>query len=139
MGGAAGLVARGFFGVAVLLFAGCTMRPSLLGVESTRVADEQIVMVLLRPDDAERMKRRQIHFAVVVVDCAETRAGYPAEPEIVGQPASGGVVRVVGRVPAAVYDRYERPCVFLRGGSYGMARVETAPLPVESKSAAPEA
>ena len=124
-------------GGTLLLLVSCTFRPTIQSAESVRAGGEDIVTVSLRPKDAEQIKSRQLYFSLVVFDCAGSREGFPATPYIGGDPAdefsypvNRESVQVVGRVPAAIFAGYRKPCVFLRGGGYFTGKIESPPAPV---------
>jgi hypothetical protein len=130
-------VGRCLIGGAVLALAGCTFRPMILGAESTRAGEKEVIVVSLRSEDAETIKRRNIYFSVVVYECGGARDGYPARPYIDGVsassfrfPVAGERTLVTSRVPRRIYDSYQNPCIFLRGGSYLMGEIESASAPV---------
>ncbi|HJY05864.1 MAG TPA: hypothetical protein VJ323_06080 [Bryobacteraceae bacterium] len=58
-------------------------------------------------------------------------------PYIDGQRASefkfataGASVKIVGRIPAGIFDEYRPPCAHLRGGGYFTGTLESAPVQI---------
>jgi hypothetical protein len=123
--------------IAASALVGCQLRPSVLSAHSQRVGDEEIVQVSLRSLDAKKIRDRQMYFSLVVANCQGETDGYPMEPYIDGQRVSdfkfatpGESVRIVGRIPTRIFETYEHPCAFLRGGAYFTGTVESAPIPI---------
>jgi hypothetical protein len=128
--------------IAASVLLGCQLRPSIFSAHSQRVGDEEIVQLSISSLDAKRIRNRELYFSVVVASCQEESEGYPMEPYIDGQRASdfkfataGESVKIVGRIPAKVFDKYRRPCAHLRGGGYLTGTVESAPIPITSVGA----
>jgi hypothetical protein len=122
----------------VLLLGGCQFQPGPLSARSVREGDDEVVTVQLSGADAETIKKRQLYFSVVVRSCVSKERGYPAESYINGKRASEftfstapGVVEVSGRVPGRIFDSYDRPCAFLRGGAYFTGKILSAPVPIK--------
>ena len=104
---------------------GCQLHSDIVSATSHREGLEEIVQVTLRSADASSIKRRQLYFSIVVDECGERDGGFPAEPYIDGALASkfgfavdDKPVTFTGRVPARIFDTYQRPCAYLRGGGY---------------------
>jgi hypothetical protein len=108
-----------------------------------RAASDATVHVRLRSEDVSVIKRQEIYFSLVIVNCGDEdlessrRGGYPMEPYIAGQraaefkfPLPDGQVDVTGQVPVWLLKQYRQPCVFLEGGNYlgGRMRSKVAPL-----------
>jgi hypothetical protein len=134
----------GIGSAASLLLVSCTFNPTIQRAESVRLGNEDVVTVSLRPADADRIKNRQLYFSLVVFDCAGSREGFPATPYIGEDPAadftfpvSGEIIQVVGRVPTAIFESYDNPCVFLRGGGYFTGKIVSAPAPVTVAASGP--
>ena len=123
--------------IAILALAGCRLHPNIVSAQSHRVHNEEIVQIIIRSTDAKKIKSRQLYFSVVVGECGDSSDGYPAESYIGGEPASGfkfatggETVEIVGRVPAKVFDRYQQPCAFLRGGGYFTGQILSSSIPI---------
>lgn len=131
---------------AMALLSGCTFRPSLLWAHSNRIGDSELVKVGIRAHDAETIKRRELYFSLVASDCSNRKEEYPMEPRIAGVavesfrfPISGAVVEITGSIPASIFDRYQRPCIFVRGGGYVTGKLKSDPIPVSRTDPVPAA
>jgi hypothetical protein len=119
--------------------AGCRFDPDVFSAQSHRTGDEEFVRVRLRSSDAETIKRRELYFSLVVFNCTGRADRYPAEAFIGGErasdfrfPTAGASVEVTGRVPAWIYAKYRKPCVFLEGGSYLSGTIKSMQLPIKT-------
>jgi hypothetical protein len=92
----------------------------------SKVSDETVrIEVQLDAEDAEYIKREEIYLTLTSLECDSGANRYPAEA-YVGQskvssfnfPIQGARITFHGDVPAEVFNRYERPCLLLEGGSY---------------------
>lgn len=123
--------------IAAFLLIGCQLRPNILSAHSQRLGDVEVVELSLRSVDAKRIKSRELYFSVVVASCQGKPEGYPMTPYIDGQRASefkfataNASVKLVGRIPARIFDEYRPPCAHLRGGGYFTGTLESAPVPI---------
>jgi len=123
--------------ITALLLVGCQLRPNILSAHSQRLGDGEIVELSLRSVDAKRIKSRELYFSIVVASCQGKSEEYPMTPYIDGQRASefkfataGASVKIVGRIPAGIFDEYRPPCAHLRGGGYFTGTLESAPVQI---------
>jgi hypothetical protein len=126
--------------VVALALVGCEMRPALLSARSHSEAQEEVVQVTLRSADAESIKRRQMHFSLVIVNCTGAEDRYPAEARISGQridefryPTEGDTVQITGRIPSGIFARYGQPCVLLQGGGYFTGTIKSSRVPIDRR------
>lgn len=122
------------------LLAGCSLNPSIVSAHSEKLVGHTSVEVLLRQDDAYAIKERQLYFSIVLVDCANSDNQFPAEAYIQGKRASDfsfstaeTYVGFNAEVPDTIFDQYQNPCVFLRGGSYFRGKIRTDAVPLVAR------
>ena len=125
------------FGTAAAMLSSCTFRPAILSARSHSSADNEIIEIQLRSDDARTLKDRQIYFSLVVIECDGGKTRFPMEPYISGQratefkfPIAEKDVVVTGSMPEKNYALYHRPCALIEGSGYSLSRVASPPIPV---------
>lgn len=114
---------------------GCTLHPDLVAAHVKEGDELGIVEVTVRSSDAKAIKNREIYFSIVVVDCENSQKQFPIQPYVAERlaskfdfPVAGEYVTFHGSVPQRILVDYPRPCVFLRGGSYILGKIESAPV-----------
>ena len=123
--------------IAAFLLVGCQLRPNILSAHSQRIGDVEVVELSLRSVDAKRIKSRELYFSVVVASCLGKSEEYPMTPYVDGQRASefkfataAASVKLVGRIPARIFDEYRPACAHLRGGGYFTGTLKSAPVAI---------
>lgn len=132
------LVKHSLVGIAIVLLAGCVVRPNLVSVHVKKGANKtEIVEVALPASDAKRIKDREIYFSIVVVDCKDHGNRFPIEPYIAGRlaskfdfPIAGEFVTTQGAMPEHILAGFQTPCVALQGGSYIFGKLDSTPVPL---------
>lgn len=121
--------------ITTLVLFGCTFRPHILSAHSYRVGDNEVIELGLHSREASIIKKRQIYFSVVVIDCEKNQDRFPIEPYIAGQratefkfPITTRDVKITGNMPVNIFVKYPHPCVFLEGGSYFFGNMKSAPI-----------
>jgi hypothetical protein len=119
-----------------VLFA-CTFRPIILSARSYSSADNEVIEIRLRSDDARTLKNRQIYFSLVVIDCGGGKVRFPMEPYIAGQratefkfPMTETDVVVTGSMPVKNYALFHGPCALIEGSGYSLSRTASPQVPV---------
>jgi len=125
------------------LLLGCTFRPNIMSAHAYRDDDKEVISLGLNSLEASTIKSKQMYFSAVVVDCEGSRHRYPMEPYIAGQrvsefrfPITSPIVIITGSMPVSIFDRYQRPCVLLEGGSYFFGKIMSAPISITKKGGA---
>jgi len=120
-------------GVTLAAMSSCALHPDLIATHIKEGGEAASVEVTLRSSDAKVIKDREIYFSIVLVDCENSRRQFPIQPYVAERPASefdfsvaGKYVTFHGSVPQHILANYPRPCVFLRGGSYTLGKIESA-------------
>jgi hypothetical protein len=120
------------------MLAACTFRPDIISasVRSTSATDAT-VYVRLKREVASVIKKRQLYFGIIVVNCGTDTDRYPIEPYIGGKnaaefefPLPTSVVEVTGNIPLKILREYQRPCIFLEGGGYFTGKMRSASVPL---------
>jgi len=114
----------------------------LIGASATKGSDEvATVEVVVNSQDAAAIRDREIYFSIVVFDCASSQPSFPVQPHVGERLASSFSFPVTdeptifrGSMPQRVLANYSSPCVFLRGGSYFLGRIQSNPIPLELRS-----
>jgi hypothetical protein len=129
--------------VLIFMTSACTFRPNIISATAnTTSASDTTIHVLLRKRDASIIKRRQLYFSIVAVNCKDGTGRFPVDPYIAGQstsefefPLSADPIRISGSIPLKIWSDYRQPCVFLEGGGYFTGKIKSslAPLKVYRK------
>ena len=126
----------GLVGLAIGL-SGCEFRPPLLSAVAYNTEEDVVVYAPLSPSDAATIKRRELYARLIVVNCDGSGDRFPTDPPIEGgritehgTAAQGETVQITGRVPAWIYAKYTKPCVYLEGGGYFSGTVKSGIVPV---------
>ncbi|GAB3101303.1 hypothetical protein [Lysobacter terrae] len=129
----------GLLCLAACALTGCELRPHVTSAAARRTGDAELVQVEIPMRDAARIKRRQLYFSIVVINCEGTKKRFAMDPYIDGQRAvefgfatTGDVAKIAGTMPAHIFDRYVRPCAVLEGGGYFTGRLRSDPVPIAS-------
>jgi hypothetical protein len=128
------------FGIAILAFTGCTLRPDLIDASVLRSGESEIVDVTVRAADARLIKRRELYFSIVVFECKNHDKRLPLEPYVSGQPVSrfgfpieGESVTIRGSIPRDALSDCQTPCVLLQGGGYVFGKLESEAVPLRRR------
>ena len=138
------VVPAGLVGLAIGLSC-CEFRPPLLSAVAYDGKEDVVIHATLRSSDAATIKRRELYARLTVVNCDGSGDRFPTDPPIEGgripghgTAAQGGTVQITGRVPAWIYAKYPKPCVYLEGGGYFSGTVKSGMVPVvRQRSAGP--
>lgn len=130
------LVEYSLVGIAIVLLAGCVVRPNLVAAHVKKGTDKtEIIEVVLTASDAKTIKDREIYFSIVVVDCKNYENRFPIEPYIAGKlvsefnfPVAGEFVTAQGSMPEHVLIGFPTPCIALQGGSYIFGKLDSTPI-----------
>jgi len=121
--------------LAAFLLTSCTFRPILTEATVRGLNEMEIVEVVLRSADAQKIRDREIYFSIVLVDCEDVKKRFPMQPYIAGQLAtdfsfqvSSSFVTIEGSVPESVFTNFPAPCVKLQGGSYVFGKLESTSI-----------
>ena len=127
------------FCIAAFLLVGCEFHPRVLSAYAHRVGDSETIEVTVSSSDAARIKSRQLYFSMVVASCNGARSSFPVEPYIGERRAAefdfataGDDVKITGSMPVSIFEKHDRPCVFLQGGSYFGGKLKSASVPITS-------
>lgn len=126
-------------GMLLLLTSACTFRPNIISAHAHRVGDNELIVLELDSREASIIRSRQIYFSAIVYGCGGSFDGYPVTPYIGGErasqfkfPTDSAFVNITGTVPVSIFDRYQPPCVYIRGGSYFLSKMKSDPIPVRT-------
>lgn len=123
--------------MAAFLLVGCEFQPRVLSAHAHRVGDNEAIEVKVSSSDAAKIKNRQLYFSMAVTSCEGAQSHFPVEPYIDGRRASefdfataGDDIKITGSMPVSIFEKYDRPCVVLRGGSYLGGKLKSASVPI---------
>jgi hypothetical protein len=112
----------------------------LVHARAQEINKEVVVEVAIDSADAHFIKKREIYAYIVVKECDGGGVRFPIEPWISGQRISGfvfqiepGIVNLSGTIPVAVFNSYKHPCATLEGGSYGLGKVTSKAVPIDTQ------
>jgi len=123
----------------MLLVSGCNEDMSIEQPTYARISQDSVrVQVKLDASKAALIRDEEIYLTVTALECGSGGGRYPAEAFVGNEevsafdfPVTGKNVSFRGDIPIEVFERYEKPCVLLEGGSYLGRTVSTKPTPIE--------
>ncbi|MGY1410778.1 hypothetical protein ACW5EG_14550 [Luteimonas sp. A611] len=128
--------------IAVYALTGCNLRPDIVSAHAVRNANSVTVEVVIPTRDAVKIKRRQLYVHIAVTDCDGSDLFYAIDPSVNGDRVAefrfatvGDTTKLSGDIPAVVLEKFQRPCVSLRGGGYFTGRLKVRPIPIDTEVA----
>ena len=122
--------------VLCLISTACTYTAAPTSTNAYIDGANAVVQITLDQRDVKAIRDREIYFSIVVVECADMSKRTPLRPYLDGKMIEGGnfprevPTMVVGTMAASNLQSYEKPCVFLQGGSYYYEKLWSPMAPV---------